>query len=162
MDSSIVTSYRFNLSMAGLLVKGIDDSRSCEQPGRVPNHPVWVLGHLIYADNLASMLLGVTPSTPESYQELFGTGSVPVGDTSRYPTMSALLKAFQEAGERTIALYEKADDAALDQPLQVEGLNKSFPMNRDAVTFVMTAHASYHLGQMSSWRRAAGLGPAMA
>jgi hypothetical protein len=34
-----------------------------------------------------------------------------------------------------------------------------FPTSRDFLVYLMTAHLAYHLGQLSTWRAAAGLNP---
>lgn len=158
MKSNILNAHKFNLVYAGKLVDDVADERMCQQPGDVPNHPAWVLGHLATSCDFGATQIGGQGLCGGDWGQLFGNGSTPVADRARYPDKATLLKALEDGHHHLAALYEKVDDAALGAELPMENMRPIFPTVGDLIVFLLTSHESTHLGQLSAWRRAAGLG----
>jgi hypothetical protein len=81
-------------------------------------------------------------------------------DGSIYPPMdevtSALLRAYRAVAE--------ALDCAVDEVFAGENPNEAmrgkFPTKGAMIGFYVGGHFMLHMGQMSAWRRAMGMGPA--
>ena len=159
MIREILNSFGMTLVFLRRLVADVEDARLAEQPGGAANHPAWVLGHL--ADSCQAMAgeLGGAAWLPEGWGERFGTGSVPVADRAAYPEKDALLTVLDE-GERRLAEFLSAmTDADLSVPLPDARYRDRFPTLGHAVLHILGAHAAVHVGQVTVWRRAAGLPP---
>jgi len=58
------------------------------------NHPLWVIGHLTASEAsiVKGMIKGEQPNVPAGWGPLFGMGSQPVSDASKYPSKAELLE----------------------------------------------------------------------
>ena len=159
MIQHVTYLYRFNLKIAARLVGDLTPQQMVQQPAGVVNHPAWSLGHLcMTADRLAGMF-GLESQAPEGWAQIFATGGVPSGDPSLYPSKEELLAFLTAQHERVTAAVLKADPSWFATPLADERRRKFFPTVGDMVTMMMTSHEMNHMGQISAWRRAMGLGP---
>ena len=158
MKSNLLHAYAFNLKYAHKLVEDVPDDRMADQPAGLSNHPAWVIGHLANTCNFAGSLLGVENAGPSGWRDLLGNGSKPVADRSKYPEKAALLSALEAGHGRVAEVYEQAGEAALDAATPQEHFRAMFPTVGDALAFIMVAHEGIHLGQLSAWRRAMGMG----
>ncbi len=157
MKATILNSFRFNLMYAQRLVDDVPDDKWCAQPAGIPNHPAWVIGHLAVTSDFALKSLGGSPACPEAWGELFANGTTPVADAAKYPDKATLLQALEDGHGRVAAALEGATDAQLTAKLET-GPKELFPTVGDLASFIMMGHEATHLGQLSAWRRAAGLG----
>jgi hypothetical protein len=138
-------------------VKDIPDARAAEMPGGVRNHPAWTLAHL--CTGAAYILILLDEPAPADTTEMFakyGPGSTPVADRAAYRPMSADLTLLAELHERAVAAV-RAKHAAYFTRQSPDELRSFAPTIGDAVFYLLTAHESYHLGQLVVWKRAAGL-----
>lgn len=153
-------TYNMMLGYGQKLVADVPDDQMCAQPipDRILNHPAFLLGHLAWAnDSRASALTGQPSGTATNpqWKELFGMGSKPSADRSRYPSKAELVKAFEEAHARLGDAAAKATADALAQATP-EPMRNRFPTVGSLVLGLMTSHFATHLGQLSAWRRAMG------
>lgn len=160
------------LGYAEALVKDVTPSifaRLPEQAGKRIgcNHPAWVYGHLgLYHSSCMDLMglpQGVTARLPDS-EALFKNGTECLDDPAGkiYPAMDVLvphcingLKAVRAA------LVEVSDDTLLRANPMGGRMTEMFPTVGAAVNFLLTGHTLIHFGQISTWRRAMGLGSAM-
>jgi hypothetical protein len=130
------------------------------------NHPAWVLGHCGFYFTNAVELSGamVKPSArPTRYDDLFSNGSTCHDDPDGtiYPPFIELRAYYENNLKDAIEALQIAPDAALNAPHHKEGKpHPSFPTNGSLAGFLTCAHPLNHLGQVSTWRRVIGLGPA--
>jgi hypothetical protein len=158
MKSSILAASDLNLGLAKMLAADIPADQWTTQFGKMINHPAWQYGHMAVAAQGAVKSLGGDAWLDDSWGELFGIGSTPVADASKYPGNDELLAALVESHTRAKPLFEQADDALLAKELEAERARKRFGTVGNLVVFLLTGHEMFHLGQLSHWRRAAGLG----
>lgn len=128
------------------------------------NHPAFIVGHLCLYPNRVFMVLGRNDLIVEraGWPELFQAGAVCSNDASKYPSKDALIKAFNEGWNKVLEVLPGVDEATLARDNPVEGrFREIFPKVGTAVMFLCTSHLMMHLGQISTWRRAIGLGSAM-
>ena len=119
--------------------------------------PVWILGHLAIVGELGQRLLGGRMSHSD-WMRPFGPGSVdkiaPCEEFRKANMTSILTDAYDSL--RSLALT--ANEETVSQAHQV-ALLEGTPIKTvgDLVTHLLTSHFSFHLAQLSSCRRAAGL-----
>jgi len=146
-----------------LLAKDIPADRFCERPHATINHPAFVYGHLALYPNRVGELVGAGPliELPETYAGLFEAGVECADNTGQHPDKDELMRLFTEgyakAGEAVLA----AEPSVFGKENPVERMRERFPTIGIAVSFLMNNHLMMHLGQVSSWRRAVGLGSVM-
>ncbi len=154
----VLPSYGFNLQYAQKLVADVPEDQMCAQPvaGRTMNHAAFILGHLAWASDNGSRLLGLDPAVTKEWKDQFGMGAQPVADRERYPSKEVLLKALEDAHSRLADAISKASPETLTQPAP-ERMRGRFATLGPLLFGLMTAHEASHLGQLSAWRRALGL-----
>ena len=67
-----------------------------------------------------------------------------------------MLRGYRQASE----VLRSAEDGLFLQENPLERLRGKFPTVGAALGFYVSGHMMMHLGQLSAWRRAMGLGPA--
>jgi len=159
MIPEITNSFAFSLDFLRRLVADVEEGRMTEQVGGVVNHPTWVIGHLVYSCQEMGGELGASPWLPEDWAARFGTGSVPTADRAAYPAKSVLLENLAEGQRRLVEALAATGEDGLAAPLPDERLHHLFPTLGHAVLHILTAHTAVHVGQISVWRRAVGMGP---
>ena len=150
---------QFLVQCCRLLVADIADERLAEQPLPDVNHPAWILGHLAFSADRASSLLGAAKELPADWTALFGPGSKPSATRSDYPAREELLRAVEDGFERLRRQAAAATPEQLAQPSTSPSTKEALPTIQDGVAFLLTGHLGVHLGQLSAWRRMAGLPP---
>ena len=147
---------------------GFNDSNRTAQPGGLPNHASWVLGHLAltmnrFAERYDGLPLPVrdylTGNGADGTTEIYDTesvcfGSVPVDDPSKYPTIERGIEVFQAAIDRLAAVVSGLSDAQL---AEVQPWGRGEFTAEQLVTRIMF-HNGTHAGQIMDLRRALGLG----
>jgi len=147
-----------------VLATDIPESRFTHMPHPAMNHPAFNYGHLaIYPTRVLGMLGRTDLVKPlEGWEEIFGAGCDCVDDPARYPDKDTLVNAFVSHHRALATALETATDETLFRENPAEGrFREMFPTVGSAVVFMTGAHPMMHLGQISAWRRAIGLGPAM-
>ncbi len=75
--------------------------------------------------------------------------------------MEKITKAYFEGYQAAVEALRKVEDSVFQQPNPLEGrMAELFPTLGSLQTFYCGGHIMMHLGQMSAWRRMAGLGAA--
>jgi len=161
MKSAIINTYNFNRGFLDILLKGIPAEKFTHQPVGITNHALWQVGHLASSSDTALKLLGGQPVVSDKWRELFGNSSKPVDDPSIYPSMDEAIKTLDGIRPKLIAAFEAASDELLNSDPPIQRVKDRFGTTVNFIVFLMTSHELFHAGQLSSWRRAIGLGSAM-
>jgi len=122
------------------------------------NHALWFAGHLGVADNFFLSIVDPDSAAKHpQFGELFGMGSQPTGDPSRYPPAEEVLAFMRDRRQALLLSLEKMSEADLAQPVPEGGM----PMWKDLGGVFETAiwHESMHAGQVSIARRSLGHDP---
>lgn len=160
----LVTPAERTVGYAEALLKDIPEDRFGHMPHPTMNHPAFVLGHLsLYPERILNVLgRGDLVSEMPGWDKLFAAGCPCVEQDGRYPAKSVLVDRFVSRSRAVIAVVAATDDAHFLKPNPLEGrMRELFPTVGIAVNFLLNNHAMMHLGQISAWRRAIGLGSAM-
>lgn len=105
-------------------------------------------------------MIGIEPTAPEGWSELFKTGGIPSSDVTGQPTKAELIAELERVHDSWKTTIPGVDPSVLDAEHPNENMRGHFPTVGAMVAFIMTGHEMDHLGQIAAWRRAAGLGPA--
>jgi len=142
-----------------LLIADIPADRLYEPAPGNGHPPVWVLGHLAICAELGQKYCGGTITHPE-WLKVFGPGSPDqiedAGMYSKEEFTTTIIEGYSALAE----LARNADEATLAGPHGVP-LLEGTPVQTagDLVAHLLTSHLSFHLAQLSGWRRAAGHSP---
>ncbi len=158
---------RFHEAYARALVSDLTPSQMVAVPGAGhENHPAFTIGHLVTALDLVAQDLGLPSDLQPGWGDLFlrkGPSDRRVASVDApYPGRDALLDELARHGQRVSAALDAVDPAWLEARAEPWRLSEYLPGNHDVVLFMIASHAAMHLGQLSAWRRAMGLPPAMA
>jgi hypothetical protein len=159
MIAEILRSNKLALDYLRRLVADVPDDWMPRQFAGVINHPAWVIGHIIYSCQAIGGEIGIAAWLPDDWASKFGTGSVPVGKPDAYPDKKTLLRALDEGQRRLAAALSSMDESDMDKPLPDVSYREIFPTIGQAVLHILTSHTAVHVGQVTVWRRASGLGP---
>jgi DinB family protein len=118
----------------------------------------WLLGHLIVTGDFARRLCGFSPLAPREWRPLFGPGTQPSRDAGSYPPMDRLIETFRAVYSDLVANAPQASAELLALPNPFEPAREGFPTAGAFAEYLLTGHLGYHLGQLSLWRAAAGVG----
>jgi hypothetical protein len=118
-----------------------------------------VLGHLPFSADGAGGLLGAAKELPAEWTPLFGPGSQPSASRGDYPSRDELLRAVERGFERLRRQAAAATPEQLARPTTNPHTKDALPTVQEGVAFLLTGHLGIHLGQLSAWRRMAGLPP---
>lgn len=131
----------------------------------VSNHPSFILGHLsLYAsnvlDNLGADSSPIQPS--EAFEKVYSKDATCVDDPdgSIYPSMDEVTSKYFEGYRAAIDALNAADDEVFREENPNERMRPRFPTKGAMLGFYVGGHVMLHVGQMSAWRRAMGMGPA--
>ncbi len=160
----IADTLRVTLFYGGEIVKSIPADRFCEIPVKEINHPAFCVGHLSIYANFVLELLGRTDlkfAMPYG-DEHFKMGAPCVAQDGRYPSKEVLVATWNDAWSVVAKVLPEIDEATLARENPMQGrMRERFPTVGSVVNFLCGAHNMMHIGQVSSWRRAAGLGSAL-
>ncbi|MCL4211080.1 MAG: DinB family protein [Phycisphaeraceae bacterium] len=152
------------LGYGELLLKDIPADRFAHMPLPNMNHAAFNYGHLsIYPNRLLSMI-GRDDLVVEKpgFTDLFKAGSPCVEQDGRYPAKDVIASYYVDRYQALLKALEGVAEETFARPNPAEGrMRELFPTVGKAVNFLLGAHHMMHLGQVSAWRRAIGLGSAM-
>ena len=155
---SIVYAWDNQLRYAQALIADLTDEQFVLRPGGSMNHPAWILGHVAMYHPVTVQLLAGKPVDDPKNDRLFGFAGVgPIDDIKAYGSKQAMALRFEEGHEAVAQALLSAKPQALQQPPSLERWAKVYPPVEFMLPDLLIHHESMHIGQISVWRRAAGL-----
>jgi hypothetical protein len=157
--NAILMTWRRDIAYALRLVGDLSDEQLIAQPvpGRVMNHPAWTVAHLtLYNDVIAKMLRRVAFDDPKEHP--FGMKSSPQSDAKVYGPGVQLIDAYKRSHDEAERALVECDVNVFAEAVPLERWRALHPRIADMTVMLMVKHESMHLGQLSAWRRAMGLG----
>ena len=141
-------------------LEGIPEGKYTYQPWAGANHVLWNLGHIAATDMFAiAALKGASGFPTGPYDSIFGMGSTPVDDPSKYPPIKEVRDYLDGQRRELLALLERKSEADLLKP--TEGDMAQFAPDAAGVLFSLGWHEGMHAGQIVAIRKALGLKPIM-
>ncbi len=140
------------------LVNDLTDDQLTIQPAPKTNHPAWVLGHLLLVDCSFLSLIGGTPPTLDAnWKDIYGNGSTPVADKSKYKPKAWYLEQLAKVRADILKRLASITPEELAKPHPDPARRERFPTVGHTIFMYGTWHEGYHAGQLSTWRRVQGL-----
>lgn len=144
------------------LIEGIRHAPMTQPTSKGGNHPLWSLGHMCAVEGAIQASIAGEPNRYEHLWKLFGPGTEPSTDASRYPSFDELARTFRTIRADTLKLLDRVGEAGLDKPPSVIPPGFEEPMRTVGHTFLLISlHQMVHYGQIAVARHAAGLKPLM-
>lgn len=150
-----------HLSKLGVeLIRDLTDSDLSSRSAPNGKTAGWLLGHLCVSGDFVRRKCGGAPFTPKEWGAKFAPGTQPYSSASDYPPMAELRTAFEKVYNDLASIapatpqdllagpapFERLPDGALQQA------RTRFPTFGAFLTWIMTGHLGYHLGQLSEWK----------
>lgn len=161
----IACALELALGYSDSLNKTISAETFSHMPGKDFNSPAFNMGHLSIYPTRVLALLGradLDVPNPAGWEDLFKAGVTCVEKPGHYPSKDAILAHFNTAYKACAKALREVSDATLAEPNPNEGrMRDMFPTKGALANFMCASHTQMHLGQISMWRRAMGLGSAM-
>lgn len=133
---------------------GFTQQNATRIPTGHETHALWQVGHLANTYDWFGTMLGKSDNKcPEGYDKLFGGGSKPVDDPLAYPSWDDVKDEFSKARDRFIKLAAGTKNL-LDTPAADSG---GWITTRLQTLERAGWHNGWHLGQISTVRKALGL-----
>jgi hypothetical protein len=157
---SIVFAWDNQVHYALALLQDLTDEQMVLRPGGNMNHPAWILGHIGLYHPAAVHLLAGEPFDDPKNDRLFGfAGKGPLDSLSAYGDKRTIVSRFADGHERVAQALLKSRPEHLSQPPSLERWARVYPTVEFMLPDLLLHHESLHIGQLSIWRRAAGLPP---
>jgi len=122
------------------------------------NHAMWIAGHLGFVHNYFISQLDPSKTDPkEGYSELFGKGSTPTTDASKYPPAAEVMDYLKNRRQELMGVVDAMSDEDFDQPAPEK--TPGFMKNMAGVFQGATWHETLHCGQLSAIIRKLGKKP---
>lgn len=147
-----------------VLLADIPAEQFAHMPHPNMNHPAFCIGHLAYYADCCLGMLGFEDrqSPREGYEALFKMGAECVEEDGKYPSKDELMAYYRDRFGALLTVLNEIDDSTLAGENPAEGRFKEMlPTLGGVASFMSGAHNMMHLGQVSAWRRAVGMGSAM-
>lgn len=124
--------------------------------GAVINHPAWIVGHLtLYRRVILDLLRGTPFNDP--LDAPFGRGSKVSLDPAAHPPPREMRAEIDRLGAEVLAALDTAPRERFEAPNPLARWRELHPRVGEQLVTLMVKHESFHLGQLSAWRRAMGL-----
>ena len=156
--NSMVYAWDNQLRLALRLMEDVSDTQMLLRPGGNMNHPAWIFGHMsLYHPVMVGLINGEPFDDPKDDPVYGFTVTKTSDDPKVYGKKSAILEKYAEG-------HEQVAQALLGSKPELLAALPSLPRwhaTKQTVAFMLPDlllhHESTHIGQLSFWRRAAGL-----
>ena len=164
----IAASTRLGLGYADRLMSGLTNenyARFAKSGEGVieSNHPAFVCGHLsLYPPVILQQLGFAAQPIPDGFESVFSKDATCVDDPNGtiYPPMDLITETLYTGYRTVVDALDKSDDGLFADENPNEAMRSRFPTKGAALGFYVGGHFMMHMGQLSAWRRAMGMGPA--
>lgn len=155
---SVVYAWDNGLRYALALLEDLSEQQMLLRPGRNMNHPAWILGHLsLYYPIIPALLAGLEFPDPAD-DDLFGfRGRGPQDDPQLYGTKQFQLQRMIDGHEQVAQALLIASAEDYIRPPSLPRWAAMYPTVEFMLPDLLLLHENVHIGQLSIWRRAAGL-----
>ena len=155
---SIVYAWDNGLRYALTLLEDLTDEQMLLRPGGNMNHPAWILGHMsLYYPAVPALLKG-KPFADPADDDLFGfRGRGPQPDLELYGSKASQIERLNCGHELVAQALINASPDDFNRPPSLARWADMYPTVEFMLPDLLILHESIHIGQLSIWRRAAGL-----
>lgn len=158
--STLAEPTRFVPTLAQMLVGNIPADRFADRLGTTINHPAFVLGHCGYYAGICITMLGGTVEFGQDEAALFDENAECLDDAKCYPPKDECIAQFTARCNLAADYLASCDPEILAGSADGTPFEGRFTTLGGVAAFMLMGHPCFHLGQISAWRRVAGMGSA--
>ena len=158
--SPVAAPATFITGFAKTLCVDIDADRFADRLGTTINHPAFILGHVAYYAGYCVHLLGGEINLTEEEAELYQHGAECVDCTDRYLPKEAAIIHFESRMQLAANYVAQCSPDVLSKSAKETPFASRFDTLEQVAAFMLIGHPMFHCGQISAWRRVAGMPPA--
>lgn len=142
------------------VIEDYPEDKALYQSAPTDNHLLWTLGHLAVTNGWVLSLIEALPpdALPEAYWKQFGYQSEVVASADAYPPYAEVRDAYDRLHDLFMSAMNDSGDDVYTRSLEEK--SHGFAKDFGDAALRMAWHEGWHAGQLSSLRRAIGLGPA--
>lgn len=161
--ASFIYSWDNQLRYALALLDDVTDEQFVTRPGagthKTPmNHPAWILGHVsLYHPITPKLLAGEAFDDPGNDARFGFNGEGPIDSIEPYGSKQAMVERFVNGHEAVAQAMLGAPREAFTRPPSLPRWAEMYPTVEFLLPDLLLFHEGMHIGQISVWRRAAGL-----
>ncbi len=157
MNNALVATIQHTRNQTLKLVNDLSEAQMTRQPAPQTNHAAWVLGHLLGVDcGVLNFLGGQAPQLEPNWKEIYGGGSTPTAEATRYKSKLFYLERMADVHTQILARIKALRAEDLNKPHPDPNRRARFPTLGHHLLFYCVWHETYHAGQLSAWRRVQG------
>ena len=150
----------FVQNLVHMLCDDVDADRFADRVGTTINHPAFVLGHTAYYAGVCVEILGGTVTFDDGEAELYQHGAECLDDKSKYPDKATCIARFESRCQEAAEFLTACDASLFEQSAKDTPFVGRFETLGAVASFMLVGHPCFHLGQLSAWRRVAGMSSA--
>ena len=158
--TALAGSIRFVMTMTKSLVDDVESGRFSDCCDTTINHPAFVLGHCAYYVGVCMQFLGSDIQLDDADRDMYEHGVDCLHMHDGYRPKDEACTHFMERLEEAASFVENLEDSIFERSTDGTFFEGRMPNLAAVANFMMVAHVMFHLGQVSGWRRIAGIGPA--
>ncbi len=156
--ASFVYSWDNQLRYALALLGDVTDEQFISRPGGNMNHPAWILGHVSLYHPVTQKLLAGEAFDDPGDDPLFGfNGGGPIDSIEPYGSKQLMVDCFASGHESVAQAILAAPEGAFTRPPSLPRWAEMYPTVEFLLPDLLLFHEGMHIGQISIWRRSAGL-----
>ncbi len=144
--------YGVNEYMLNFAFTALDEPTARKQNGEASNSLLWLVGHVV---SCRFWITGIAKQQelPQPWEGIFDK-SIDKVDHAKFPSLAEVRKLWEELKPQLHTALETLDEATI-----LKDLPDGFPNGKSMLSGLafMAMHESYHVGQISSLRKAMGM-----
>lgn len=155
--SAVSAPARFITDFAKMLCADIDADRFADRLGTTINHPAFILGHVAFYTGVCVDLLGGDSGIDDAEAPLYQHGAECMDDATRYLHKDAAIAHFEDRMEMAAKFVSQCGPDVLSASSEGTPFAGRVDTLEEIAAFMLVGHPMFHLGQISAWRRVAGM-----
>ena len=159
--STISGPAMFTEKLMHMICDDIDESKFADRFGTTINHPAFVLGHLAYYFGVCIQLLGGEVVFEEHEDSVYSHGVDCIEDASTYLDKAGSITRYKTRLEEALAFIASCDAEVFNCSTDGTPFKGRMETLGQVAAFMLSGHPAFHIGQLSAWRRVAGMQSAM-
>lgn len=151
--------YSLNLAEQGVLrsMANIEDAPLTFPTENGGCHPLWVLGHIAFAEGMTNELLTGRENPAGDWASLFGQDSMVTDDVSKYPSLEEVREKYLQLRKANLQLLDSLSESDLDKATSnpPKGLEEHFATYGKSL-LTLALHQMSHRSHITDAIRSAG------
>jgi hypothetical protein len=158
--STIAGTAMLTEKLMHMVCDDIDEAKFATRFGTTINHPAFVLGHVAYYFGVCIEILGGEVTFGENESAVYIDGIDCIDDAAIYQNKEDSIAHYKARLQEALDYVASCDEKILSRSADGTPFNGRLETFGQIASFMLTVHPAFHIGQLSAWRRVAGMGSA--